>query len=152
MLYKCYLRDGVVYVPTVGKRGVVYKIIEPVAVVSVSDTENLRRALFASISRKNVDVLPAKGKWPPPILPKYAGVKTWGAFARSASTWNIEENNGNYRIGGYRKHPDGYWVEDHEQEIEFPRGTKIDAVIDRMIAILQQAAAKGRNSPTVVGG
>lgn len=138
MLYKCYLRDGVVYVPTVGKRGAVYTVIEPVAVVSVSDTENLRHALLDAIGRKNIDVVPIKGKRPPPVLPKYAAVKTWAAFDRNASTWNIKEDNGNYRIGGYRRHADGYWVEDHEQEIEFPSGTTIDAVVDRMIAILQR--------------
>lgn len=142
MLYKCYLRNGIVYVPTVGKRGAVYTIIEPVAVVSVGDTENLRQALIDAIGRKNIDVMPVKGKRSPPVLPKYAGERTWAAFQRNASTWNIKENNGNYRIGSYRRHPDGYWVEDHEQEIEFPRGTTIEAVVDRMITILQQAAAK----------
>ena len=145
MLHTCYLRDGFVYVPTVGKRGAVYTIIEPVAVVSVSDTDKLRQAFSDAISRKNVNVLPHKGKRPPPVLPKYAGVKTWAAFARNASTWNIEQKkDGNYRIVGYRKHPDGYWAEDHEKKIEFPRGTKIDAVVDRMIAILQQAAKGSR--------
>jgi hypothetical protein len=29
MLYKCYLRNGTVYVPTVGKRGGAYVIMEP---------------------------------------------------------------------------------------------------------------------------
>jgi hypothetical protein len=142
MLYKCYLRNGVVYVPTVGKRGAVYTIIEPVAVVSVGDTENLRQALIDAIGRKNVDVMPLKGKRPPPVLPKYAGEKSWAAFERNASTWNIKENDGNYRIGGYRKHPDGYWVEDREKDIEFSPGTTIEAVVDRMIAILREASQK----------
>ena len=144
MLHTCYLRDGIVYVPTVGKRGAVYTIIEPVAVVSVSDTENLRRALLDTITRKNIDIVPSTAKQADPVLPKYAGVKTWTTFERRASTWNIEEKkNANYRIVGHRRHADGYWIEDHEQEFEFPRGTKIDAVVDRMIAILQQAAAIG---------
>lgn len=142
ILYKCYLRDGVVYVPTVGKRGGAYTDIDPVAVVPITNADGLRRALLDAIARKNPAVPLHKGKWPPPVVLKYAGVKTWSAFDRNASTWNIKENDGNYRIGGYRKHPDGYRVEDREQEIQFPPGTTIEAVVDRMIAILQEAARK----------
>lgn len=143
MLYKCYLRDDLVYVPTVGKRGGAYTDIDPVAVIPIANEDDLRRALLNAIARKNPAVPLQKGKWPPPVVLKHAGVKTWAAFDRNSSSWNITENDGNYRIGGYRKHPDGYRVEDHEQEIEFPHGTTIEAVVDRMIAILQQAAAKG---------
>jgi hypothetical protein len=142
MLYKCYLRKGVVYVPTVGDRRGVYTLIEPVAVVLVTNTEGLRAAFRDAVARKNIDVPPVKGKWPPPILPKYAGVKTSAAFDRGASTWNIQEDEGKYKIVGYRPHPEGYWAEDRDQTIEFPPGTLMDAVIDRMIAILQEAATR----------
>jgi hypothetical protein len=142
MLYKCYLRKGVVYVPTVGDRRGVYTLIEPVAVVPVTNTEGLRAAFRDAVARKNIDVPPVKGKWPPPILPKYAGVKTSAAFDRGASTWNIQEDEGKYKIVGYRPHPEGYWTEDRDQTIEFPPGTLMDAVIDRMIAILQEAATR----------
>jgi hypothetical protein len=145
MLYKCYLRNGVVYVPTVGNRRGVYTVIEPVAVVPVSNTEGLRAAFRDAIARKNIDVPLVKGKWPPPILPKYAGVKTSAAFDRGASTWNIRDDDEKYKIVGYRRHPDGYRVEDHAQTIEFSPGTSIDIVIDRMIAILQEAATNLEN-------
>jgi hypothetical protein len=145
MLYKCYLRNGVVYVPTVGNRRGVYTVIEPVAVVPVSNTEGLRAAFRDAIARKNIDVPPVKGKWPPPILPKYAGVKTSAAFDRGASTWNIRDDDEKYKIVGYWRHPDGYRVEDHAQTIEFSPGTSIDIVIDRMIAILQEAATNLEN-------
>jgi hypothetical protein len=42
---------------------------------------------------------------------------------------------------GYRRHPDG-WHEDPEQKVDLPPGTTVDDVIDRMIAILQEAAQK----------
>jgi hypothetical protein len=145
MLYKCYLRNGFVYVPAVGKRGGVYTVIEPVDVVPVTNTEALRAAFRDSIARKNVDVPPVKGKWPPPTLPKYAGVKTSAAFDRGASTWNIQDDDEKYKIVGYRRHPDGYWAEDRAQTIEFAPGTSIDTVIDRMIAILQEAATKPKD-------
>jgi hypothetical protein len=145
MLYKCYLRNGVVYVPTVGNRRGVYTVIEPVAVIPVANTEGLHAAFRDAIARKNIDVPPVKGKWPPPILPKYAGVKTSAAFDRGASTWNIRENEEKYKIVGYRTHHDGYWTEDLAQTIEFPTGTALNAVIDRMIAILQEAAKTPRD-------
>lgn len=143
MLHTCYLRDGVVYVPTVGKRGGAYTDIEPVAAVPIANADGIRRALLDAIARKNPAVPLQKGKWPPPVVLKHAGVKTWAAFERRASTWNMEEKkNGSYRIIGYRRHADGYWVEDHDSEIEFAQGTAIEAVVDRMVAILQEAAKR----------
>jgi hypothetical protein len=134
------LRNVIVYVPTVGKRGGAYTDMEPVAVVPITNTEGLRRAFLDAIERGNAAVPPVKGKWPPPLLPKYAGVKSWPAFARNTLTWNIKNNDGIYKIVGHRLHPDGYWIEDHDQEIDFPPGTIVDDVIGRMIAILQEAA------------
>jgi hypothetical protein len=142
MLYTCYLRKGYVYVPTVGNRRGVYTLIKPVAVVLATNTEGLRAAFRDAVARKNIDVPPIKGKWPPPILPKYAGVKSSAAFDRGASTWNIQDDEGKYKIVGYRRHPEGYWSEDRDQTIEFPPGTLMDAVIDRMISILQEAATR----------
>lgn len=141
MLFQCYLRRGIVYVPATAKRGTsVYTAIEPVAVVSAADTEGLTRAFRDTIARKNSAVPLIKGKRPPPVLLKYAGVQTWSAFARDASTWNIEENEGIYQIVGHKMNPKGYWVEDPDQKIEFPTESNVDVVIERMIAILQDAA------------
>ncbi len=141
MLFQCYLRRGVVYVPTTATRGTsVYTAIEPIAVVSAADTSGLARAFHDAMGRKNVAIPPLKGKRPPPVLLKYAGVQTWSAFAAEASTWNIEESEGNYQIVGHKMHPKGYWVEDADQQITFPPGTKVDAVIQRIIATLQEAA------------
>ena len=142
MLFSSYLRNGVVYVPTVVKLQTgAYVDVEPVAVTPVADTVGLRRAFLDAMARKNAIVPPPpKDKWPPPVLLKYAGVKTWSAFARGAATWSIEETDRNYQIGGYRDHPDGYWAPDPKQKIEFPSGSTVDDVIARMIAILQGAA------------
>jgi hypothetical protein len=140
MLFSCYLRNSIVYVPTVGKRGGAYTDIEPVAVVPIANTDGLRRALLEAMVRGNIVLPLLKGKHPPPVVLKYAGVKSWSAFARNTSSWSIKDKNGSYRIVGYRTHLEGYWVEDQNQKIEFPPGTKVDAVIDRMIAILQDAA------------
>ena len=144
MLFHSYLRDGIVYVPTVAMRegGPVYTDIEPVAVVPATNTEALRRALLEAIGRKNIVVPVPKGKWPAPILLKYAGVRSWSAFARTASLWSIEEEGGVFQIVGYRKHPKGYWEQDPGQKTHFPAGSTVDEVVDRLIVILQDAARK----------
>jgi hypothetical protein len=144
MLFTCYLRDGVAYVPTIGRRKSepIYTTIEPVSAVPVSDPEDLRRALLETIARKNI-IIPdpdAKALRAPPLILKYAGVKSWSAFFRNASMWSIREDEGAYKILSYRKHPKGYYQPDVAQEIQFPMGTTADSVVDRMIAILQNAA------------
>ncbi len=148
MLYQCNLRKGVVYIPTTGKRGSVYTEIEPIAVVSVGDTEALRKAFLEVIAKKNPVVPPVTdGKWGKSSLPKLAGVKSWSAFMREASAWSIKESDdGVFKIVGYRVHEDGYWTEDRDQDVDFPPGTKVADVVDRMIAILQETAAQGEKS------
>ncbi len=141
MMYKCYLRKGVVYIPTTGKRGSVYTTIEPVAVVPVADSEALKKACLEAIARKNPVVPPVTGKWPKPLLLKYAGVKSWSAFMRSASTWSIDvTDDGVFTIVGYQVHEDGYWTEDRNQDVNFAPGTNVGDVVDRMIEILHSAA------------
>lgn len=142
MHWQCYLRAGLVYLPTTGvtKHGL-YRATEPVEVVPVSDLEGLRRAFAKVLARGNPEVAALKPSDYPPVLPKYAGVKTWNSFARNASHWAISEDNGIYKVLGYKKYPGGGWLQDNEQEIVLPSGTSVDEVIDRMIAILQEAAA-----------
>lgn len=142
MYHHLYLRNGIVYVPTLGKmdRGF-YRGIEPVAVVSASDTEGLRHALAVTIGRGNPDVpMLRRRDWPPAVVLKYAGVKTWPAFERGMCLWGIEEKDGTFQIIGKIKKPDRSRVDDPDQTITFPPGSTVDDVIERMIAILQNAA------------
>ncbi len=149
MLFSCYLRDGVVYVPTMARRKSepIYTTIEPVAVVPVSSSEDVRRALLETIARKNVSIPTPdpKALRAPPLILKYAGVKSWSAFFRNASTWSIREDDGVYKIIFYRKHPKKYWEQDLAQQIQFPVGTTVDDVVDRMLAILQETARAAPN-------
>jgi hypothetical protein len=144
MLSHFYLKNSTVYVPTVVRLETgAYQDIDPVTVVAVANSEGLQRALSGALARNNMVVPPPpKGKWPPPVLLKYAGMKTWSAFARGASVWSIEKTEEKYRIIGYRTHPKSYWAEDPAQAFDFLPGTSINIVIDRMIAILQEAATR----------
>lgn len=141
MHFSLYLRQGTVFVPTTGlvDRGP-YREMEPVAVAPVSNPEAVRQAIRAAISRGN----PPAPRYPPgghpqPIVVKYAGVKSWSTFVRGTLTWGINQRDGEYQIIGYSRHPDG-WREDPEQKVDLPVGSTLDTVIDRMIAILQDAA------------
>jgi hypothetical protein len=144
MLFHAYLRNAIVYVPTVVKLQTgAYMDVDPVAVVPVTNTDGLRHALLDAIARKNAIVPPPpKDDWPPPVLLKYAGVKTWSAFARNAAVWSIEETDVNFLIVGYRTHRKGYWEEDARQKTSFPLGSTVHDIVERMIAILQGAAQK----------
>jgi len=142
MLYKIYLKKGSAYLPTTVNQGIArYRITEPVTVVPVADTEALRRALQNTIPKENPFVAPSiEDARKPPVVLKYTGDKSWPAFMRGTSTWSIYEKDGKYQIEGYHVHRKGYWERDKNQTIDFPPATPLDDVIDRMIAILQEAA------------
>lgn len=144
MYWQCYLRMGLVYVPTTGvTKHDLYRIIEPVTVIPASNTEGLHRAFVEVLARGNPDVPALKpSDYPPPVLPKYAGVKSWNSFARNASLWAIDEQSERYKILGYRKEPPNGWIHDKSRDEAFPSGTSAETVIDRMIAILQAAATQ----------
>ncbi len=142
MYYQVYLRNGTVYLATMGKmdRGF-YRGVEPVTMLPALNGEELRQALKAMIARGNPDVpMLRRREWPPPVTLKYAKVKTWSAFERGLLFWTIEEKDGVFQINGQKKHSDGNWRDDPEQMIIFPWGTAVDDVIDRMITIIQAAA------------
>ena len=147
MYLHLYLRNGKVFIPTTGAvHEGLYRDIEPVAAMDVSDSHSIREALRARIARGNPSTpYYPRGAYPQPVVLKHAGVKSWWAFARGASPWLIKEDDRGHQIIGHRMHPDG-WVEDPQQRFEFSRGTSIDSVIDRMIAILQEAAKKPKDT------
>ncbi len=142
MLYHCYLKKGVVYLPTVVNQGTaVYMDIEPVRTVRVADTEGLRRALGDTMSKPNAFVPPSiEDARKPPVVLKYTGDRSWSALQRSALCWVIKDKDGQYKIAGHRIHQGRYWEEDPKQTIKFDPGTSAGEVIERMIGILQDAA------------
>ena len=138
------LRKGMVYIPTAGMvPGGPYRMIEPVAVVTVTDGDALRQALRETIRRGNPKVPNLLRKnLPPPLLPQYAGVKTQTAFDRGAVYWWFREDDGLYKITGLKDGPIRGQVPAPNQTETFPPGTSVETVIDRMIAILQSAEAR----------
>ena len=144
MYFSISVKDGIVYLPTMGKMDTgLYRGIEPVAVVPVTNSDALRKALLDTMARGNPAVPMLKRReWPPPVVLKHARVKSWSAFERGMTLWGIEERDGIWRIIGKRKKADGMMVDDPEKIIGFPTGTSTEDVVDRMVAILQTAARK----------
>jgi hypothetical protein len=143
MLVTCTLKNGIVYVPTnVKTEAGFYMHAEPVAVVPAANTDALWRAFHNVMEEGNKIVpTPKRDAFPPPVLPKYAGEKSWSAFMKGASYWAINKDNGNYDILPYRKDPEGGgWVADRKRISQFPPGTTSEQVIERMIKIIQTAA------------
>ncbi|HXL64853.1 MAG TPA: hypothetical protein VN938_07340 [Xanthobacteraceae bacterium] len=139
-----YLRKGILYVPTMGKMDEgFYRGVEPVAVISVSNSEGVRECLRAAVIRGNpaVPMLPRR-KIPPPVLLKYAGVKSWSAFEKGMLAWTVKKQDGAFRIAGQIKNPDRMWRDDPDQLVNFPPGASVDEVVDRMIAILHDTVRK----------
>ena len=125
-LGSCYLRDYVVYVPTLARRArePVYTHIEPVG-VCIDREHGGRSSHFVGDDCQKNPTIPdpdQKARDAPSIILKYAGVRSWSAFYRNASTWSIREDDGVYKMIGYRKHSKGSWLQDLEQQIQFPVG------------------------------
>jgi hypothetical protein len=142
MICDLYLRNGIIYIPTMGEmdKGF-YRGIDPVAVVPISNTEALRHASADMIARGNPRVpIVRRREWPPPILLKYAGVKSWSTFERGMRLWSITDREGKFQIVEQKKQPDRMWRDDPEQLVKFPPGASVDDVVDRMVAIMQDVA------------
>ena len=140
MVYICYLRKRVVYLPVLAKekRGG-HRTIDPVAVAPVSDEDALRRAFHETIAQGNPVVTTAlQPNYPEFVVLKHAGVKDYTTFTRGTLTWIIEKKSGEYRIIGQRRLR-GAWVDDPDQTIALPQGAGVDDLIERMIGILQAA-------------
>jgi|SRR5579863_5869903 len=142
MVFHVYLKKGVAYVPVVARVTAGYYMDqEPVAVVPVSNSQALRQALKDAISRGNPTIpTPARANFPAPVLLKYAGVKYWSDFARGTESWRIEQSDGSFKIVGGKESGRGGWVDDPEQTLALPAEATLDQLIDRMTAILQEAA------------
>jgi hypothetical protein len=117
-----------------------YRGVEPVAMVAVQDTNALREALAATIARGNPIVPMLRRRvWPPPVTLKYAKVKSWSTFERGLQLWGLEEKDAVFVIDTYSKSPNRMWIKIPEKRITFPTGASVNDVIDRMIAVLQNA-------------
>jgi len=139
------LYKGIVYVPTshrVEGRGF-HVTKAPVTSAPVEQTENLRQAILAALARGN-----------PPIslnetratlsdsknsaILRATQAKSWYVLDRQTKgLWGLVEKDGLYQIRVDQPTEIRGWHEDKSKRIQFPPGTAIEDVIDRLIAMIQ---------------
>jgi hypothetical protein len=141
MLWNVYLRQGVAYIPTVAQTDAGFFLdVDPVAVVSATDTEALQHAIKQAIGRGNPKVpAPTRAAFPKPVLLGYAKVKSWSAFEKGCLSWTIVEKNGVYCVKPGLKRPDHGWEDDPKRIEALQPGTDIDEVAQRVTSSVQAA-------------
>ncbi len=74
MLWHVYLRNGTAFIPTVAQTNAGFFLdVDPVGVVSATDTEALRHAVKQAIGRGNPKVAtPTRAAFPKPVVLSYA--------------------------------------------------------------------------------
>ena len=141
MVWHIYLSNRTAFVPTVAQTDAgFYLEVDPVEVVSVTDTEALQHAVKHAIGRGNPKVpTPTRAAFPKPVVLKYAKAKSWPAFERGSLYWTVVEKDGVYHVIQGRKRPDRGWEDDPEQIEALPPGTGIDGVAQRVASSVQTA-------------
>jgi hypothetical protein len=144
-VWHVYLRNGMVYVPTVAQAETgghlgYFMNIDPVEVVPVADTKTLQRAIKEAVFKGNPVVpAPTRATFPKPVMLNYAKVKSWSAFEKNALVWTIEKKDGNYQIKPGRRRADRGWEDDPERIESLPPGTALDMVAQRVADLVRTA-------------
>lgn len=141
------LHKGVVHVPTsyIVERDGFYVHDTPLESVPVEQTEALRQAILAAIERGNPPISRDQARAvvhskDDPLL-RATGMRSWYALDRQMKgSWNLVERDGLYEIRVDQPMKTHGWHEDKSKRIQFPRGTAVEDVIDRLIAMIQECA------------
>jgi hypothetical protein len=141
MVWHIYLRNRTAFIPTVAQTDAGFFLdVDPVDVVSASDTEALQHAVKQAIGRGNPKVpTPTRAAFPKPVVLKYAKVKSWPAFERDCLYWTTVEKDGVYHVIQGRKRPDRRWEDDPKRTEALPPGTGLDEVAQRVASSVQAA-------------
>ncbi len=145
MLCICYLRFGIVFVPTEAlvSRGH-YKTVGPATSFPVEATQVAIEALRATVARGNPNWQSVEPEMKiPGYLPIWAGFKTWGRFEKGMSSiWYLSDKaNGNYLIETPRRiRGSDAWEPGDSADVVFPAGTDLDTVLIRLVTMMQAKA------------
>jgi hypothetical protein len=127
-----YLRKGVAYIPTTARTEAGYWLaIEPVDVAPVRTAADLHQAILKAIERGNPVVkTPTRQNFPPPVMQRYCGMKSFSAFERTAALWAISTRNDSWAIYPWRRSERyrGAWEEDDEHLTFLPSSTPLEDV------------------------
>src|SRR5215831_11181562 len=99
-MWSVYYRSGRFFVPVVAKTEAGYYLdIDPVAAVPGDALDALVTCVRAAIGRGNPRVpTPTRAEFPKPVVLGPAGVKSWASFERTAASWTIARDAGDYVV------------------------------------------------------
>lgn len=109
-----YLSKGKLLIPQVAvtTEGI-YLEMEPVEMLGldISDVQTLASIIRRVVDRGNPTVLPSnRANFPAPILPKYAGRRSWADFAKNAQLWLLHWDESGTTITPTRKGARGEFI------------------------------------------
>ena len=139
-----YIVGRQVIIPTVGRTEAgLYLDIEPVAVVSLDDTEGLIQNILAMVQQGNPRVpAPQRGMFPKPVVLKYTKAKSWAAFERAAVCWSISLADGEFRIGPFARAADKGWEEDPDLMHRIADSAPLESVVQRLVGLMQSGSVR----------
>jgi hypothetical protein len=138
------LYKGMVHIPTSYFSGF-FVTNTPLESVAVEQTERLRQAILTAIGRGNPSISRDQARTllhskDDPLL-KATGARSWYVLDRQTQgLWSIDEKNGLYEIRVDEPMQPRGWHEDKTKRVEFPPGTPVEDVIDRLIMMIQECA------------
>jgi len=137
-----FYANSMVLIPTSVKTTAgVRRSIDPMQVVNVENTLELKRAILATIAKGNPIVPhPSQEEMSKPTnIHKKLGFKSYKAFNHTAIAWNLDLDDGIYEIEFTKMTEDSRGHEsDTSKTITFPSGTPVETVVDRLIEIIQE--------------
>ena|ERR1700722_16719139 len=147
MIVSPLLYKDTVYIPTtyIVEGGGPFFEGTPLEAVPVEQTKRLRLAILAAVNRGNApisraEVTVARTANIPPMLAA-TGARSWYVLDRQMKgSWSLVEKDGTYQIRVDQPMEPRGWHEDKSKRMEFPAGTLLEDVIDRLIAMIQERA------------
>lgn len=139
MLWHLYLRRGTVFIPTVARTDAgFYLDVDPVAVLDSTNRQGLIDALKRAISSGNPVVeTPTRATFPKPVVLKYAHVKSWAAFEKSASCWTIKKVDDIFELHSPQENRAGSWDQDAARIETFEGEAAIEVLASSIVDQLQ---------------
>lgn len=143
------LYKGVVQIPTsyFVERDGFFVTDTPLEAVPLGQAGELRQAILSAIERGNPPITRDQARGlihgkDDPLL-KAAGARSWSVLDRQTQgLWSIEEKGGLYEIRTDEPMQPRGWHEDKTKRVQFPPGTPVDGVIERLIAMIQECARR----------
>lgn len=139
-LWHVYVRDGIVYVPTMGRTTAGFFIeLAPVYTANFEDLAGLREILLKTLRTPNPKVsTPSRFSYPKlTAVAEMAMAKSTREFEKGAGLLEVQLNDGKYTIAPMKNMGRMGWEETPESKITIPATEEIGRIVEKVITVLQ---------------